>query len=181
MEEPEEKLVERAKEDPEAFGGLYERYVDQIYQYVFYRTGNRYDAEDLTAKTFYKALANLNRYQYRGSPFSAWLYRIAHNLVANWHRDRQRRKVIRLDSLVLAAKETGTAEDLIESGERVEALRDAIARLAPDRQELLILKFATGFSNREIGEVMGRSEGAIKALYHRTLLGLRKDLKKRGY
>jgi RNA polymerase sigma-70 factor (ECF subfamily) len=181
LEEPEEKLVERAKEDPEAFGVLYERYVDQIYQYVFYRTGNRHDAEDLTAKTFYKALANLNRYEYRGLPFSAWLYRIAHNLVANWHRDRQRRKAIRLDSLVLAAKETGAAEDLIESGERAEALRDAIARLAPDRQELLILKFATGFSNREIGEVMGRSEGAIKALYHRTLLALRKDLKKRGY
>ncbi len=181
MEEPEEKLVERAKKDPEAFGVLYERYVDQIYQYVFYRTGNRYDAEDLTAKTFYKALANLNSYRYRGLPFSAWLYRIAHNLVANWHRDRQRRKVIRLDSLVLAGKERQATEDLIESGERVEALREAIARVAPDRQELLILKLVTGLSNKEIGTVMGRSEGAIKALYHRTLLALKKDLQRRGF
>lgn len=181
MEEPEEKLVERAKQDPEAFGVLYERYVDQIYQYVFYRTGNRYDAEDLTAKTFYKALASLNRYQHRGSPFSAWLYRIAHNLVANWHRDRQRRKAIPLDSLVLASKEREFTAYLIESGERGEALRKAIARLAPDRQQLLILKFVTDLSNKEIGRVMGRSEGAIKALYHRTLLALRKDLQRRGF
>ncbi len=181
MEDPEEKLVERAKQDPEAFGVLYERYVDQIYQYIFYRTGNRYDAEDLTARTFYKALANLNRYRYRGLPFSAWLYRIAHNLVANWHRDRQRRKAIRLDSLVLAEEEREAAEDLVETKERVEVLREAISRLAPDRQELLILKYATGLSNREIGRVMGRSEGAIKALYHRTLLALKRDLQRRGF
>jgi len=181
LEEPEEKLVERAKEDPEAFGVLYERYVDQIYQYVFYRTSNRYDAEDLTAKTFYKALANLNRYQYRGVPFSAWLYRIAHNLVANWHRDRQRRKAIPLDSLVLAGKDREATEHLLESSERVEVVGEAIATLAPDRQELLILKFMSGLSNREIGGVMGRSEGAIKALYHRTLLALRKDLQRRGF
>ncbi len=166
MEEPEDKLVERAKEDPKAFGVLYERYVDQIYQYIFYRTGNRYDAEDLTARTFYKALANLNGYRHKGLPFSAWLYRIAHNLLANWHRDRQRRKAIRLDTVVLTGKEGETAEDLVESRERVEFLREAIARLAPDRQELLILKYVTGLSNREIGKVLGRSEGAVKALYH---------------
>jgi RNA polymerase sigma-70 factor (ECF subfamily) len=181
LEESEEKLVERAKEDPEAFGTLYERYVDRIYQYIFYRTGNRYDAEDLTAKTFYKALANLNNYQHRGLPFSAWLYRIAHNLVANWHRDRQRRKAIPLDSLVLAGKEREATEHLVESGERVEALREAIGRLPADRQQLLILKLVTGLSNREIGKVMSRSEGAVKALYHRTLLALRKDLQRRGF
>lgn len=181
MEESEEDLVERAKEDPEAFGVLYERYVDQIYQYVFYRTGNRYDAEDLTAKTFYKALANVGRYQYKGLPFSSWLYRIAHNLVANWHRDRQRRKSIPLDSLVLAGKEGDAAQHLLESDERAEVVREAVTRLAPDRQELLILKFATGLSNKEIGTIMGRSEGAIKALYHRTLVALRKDLRGRGF
>jgi len=180
LDEPEEKLVERAKEDPEAFGALYERYVDQIYQYIFYRTSNRYDAEDLTAKTFYRALSNLDRYRYRGLPFSAWLYRIAHNLVANWHRDRQRRRTIPLDSLAMAGKSRGSAEELIEAGERAAALREAIVRLAPDRQELLVLKYTTDLSNREIGKVMGRTEGAIKALYHRTLVSLRKDLQNRG-
>lgn len=179
--EPEEKLVERAKEDPEAFGVLYERYVDKIYQYVFYRTGNRLDAEDLTAKTFYKALANLNGYQHRGLPFSAWLYRIAHNLVANWHRDRERRKSIPLDVLTFAGKDRDLAQQVVESNEELVALTEAIGRLAPDRQQLLILKCASGLSNKEIGRVMGRSEGAIKALYHRTLVVLRKELERRGF
>jgi RNA polymerase sigma-70 factor (ECF subfamily) len=179
--DPEEKLVERAKEDPEAFGVLYEMYVGQIYQYVFYRTGNRYDAEDLTARTFYKALANLEGYRYKGLPFSAWLYRIAHNLVANWHRDRTRRAGIPLDSLAMVGDGRESAEQLAESRERVEVLREAISRLPADRQELLVLKYSTDLSNREIGRVMGRSEGAIKALYHRTLSALRKELERRGH
>ena len=181
MSEPEEKLVERAKDDPEAFGVLYERYVDQIYKYVFHRTGNRYDAEDLTAKAFYKALANLKGYRHRGLPFSAWLYRIAHNLVANWHRDRKRRVGIPLDSLAMIGDGGESADEFVQRGERVEVLREAISRLPPDRQELLVLKSSTDLSNREIGAVMGRSEGAIKALYHRTLAALRKDLQGRGF
>jgi RNA polymerase sigma-70 factor (ECF subfamily) len=181
LDEPEEQLVERAKEDPEAFGVLYSRYVDQIYQYVFYRTGNRYDAEDLTARTFYKALANLTRYRYRGLPFSAWLYRIAHNLVANWHRDRKRRGGVPLDAVAMIGKGGDSAQEFVESHERVEVLRDAISSLPGDRQELLVLKYTTELSNREIGKVMGRSEGAVKALYHRTLIALRKDLERRGF
>jgi RNA polymerase sigma-70 factor (ECF subfamily) len=181
LSEPEEKLIERAQNDPEAFGVLYERYVDQIYQYVFYRTGNRCDAEDLTARTFYKALANLKRYQYRGLPFSAWLYRIAHNLVANWHRDRKRRAGIPLDDLAMVGKERESAEALVESNERVEVLREAILGLPPERQELLVLKYTTELTNSEIGKVMGRSEGAVKALYHRTLTALRKELQQRGF
>jgi RNA polymerase sigma-70 factor (ECF subfamily) len=179
--EPEEKLVERAKQDPEAFGALYETYVDKIYQYIFYRTGNRYDAEDLTAKTFYKALANLKRYRHRGLPFSAWLYRIAHNLVANWHRDRKRRAGVPLDSLAMVGKGEQSAEEFVESSERSAVVKGAISRLPLDRQELLVLKYATDMSNREIGKVMGRSEGAIKALYHRTLTALRKDLERGGF
>ncbi len=181
MSEPEEKLIERAKQDPEAFGVLYEKYIDQIYQYVFYRIGNRCDAEDLTARTFYKALANLGRYQHRGLPFSAWLYRIAHNLVANWHRDRKRRAGIPLDDLAMVSKERDSAETFVESSERVEVLREAIAALPRERQELLVLKYTTELTNTEIGKVMGRSEGAVKALYHRTLIALRKELERRGF
>jgi RNA polymerase sigma-70 factor (ECF subfamily) len=84
----EDDLVEAAKTDPEAFGKLYQRYVDKIYSYIYYRTSNREDAEDLTAKTFHRALSHIGRYKHKGRPFSAWLYRIAHNLVANWHRDQ---------------------------------------------------------------------------------------------
>lgn len=177
----EEELIERAKRDPGAFGLLYERYVDQIYQYIFYRTGNRQDAEDLTARTFFRALAKIDGYTYKGVPFSAWLYRIAHNLVANWHRDRQHRHLVPLDEMVVKTTGRRAPERLVEKNEREHALRQAISRLSGDRQELLILKFAEGMSNAEIGKVMGRSEGAIKSLYHRTLVALRKDLEFRGF
>ncbi len=171
----ERELVERAKRDPEAFGLLYERYVAQIYRYLYYRTGNPQDAEDLTARTFYRALEHLPRYQERGLPFSAWLYRIAHNIVVNWQRDRRRHPVVALDRVVTHTEESNPQEVLEEEEER-ERLREAFRALAPDRQELLILKFVEGMSNAQIGAIMGRSEGAIKSLYHRTLLELKKNL-----
>jgi RNA polymerase sigma-70 factor (ECF subfamily) len=170
-------LVEKAKTDSEAFGLLYERYVEKIYSYVYYRTGNQHDAEDLTAKVFFQALRHIPRYVQRGAPFSSWLYRIAHNLVANWHRDRGRRQVISLDQLAFVAKqgEDGPFEHAA-AGEQREAVLEAIRRLPADRQHLLILKFVERLPNSEIGEIMGRSEGAIKSLYHRTLVALRKEL-----
>jgi len=180
--ESEEILVERAKEDPAAFGVLYKKYVRKIYRYVYYRIGNRHDAEDLTAKIFHKALANIDRYESRGLPFSAWLYRIAHNLVANWLRDRSRRKVISLDELLPTRQHNGDAPDhQAEANEEREALLEAVKRLPPDRQQLLILKLMEGMSNAEIGQILGRSVGAIKSLYYRTLIDLREDLEKRGF
>ena len=172
----EEELVARAQADPLAFGALYERYVSRIYTYIYHRVGNHHDAEDLTARTFYRALSHIDRYVSRGAPFSAWLYRIAHNLVANWHRDRARQQTISLEDVTLAAGRRDWPQEQTELKERVEALRRAIRCLSPDRQQLLILKFAEGLSNAEIGEVMGRSEGAIKSLYHRTLLALQGEL-----
>jgi RNA polymerase sigma-70 factor (ECF subfamily) len=174
----EETLVQKAKENPEAFGILYERYVKKIYNYIFYRVGNHHDAEDLTSKTFYKALDNIDRYVSWGVPFSAWLYRIAHNLVANWHRDRSRRKVIPLDGLVVAGGHGDRPEKAIETSEEREELLKVIRRLPADRQQLLVLKFVERMSNVQIGQIMGRSEGAIKSLYHRTLITLRKELNK---
>lgn len=165
-------LIERARTDPEAFGILYERYVDRIYSYVYYRTGNHADAEDLTAKTFYRAMQHIRHYEERGLPFSAWLYRIAHNLVANWHRDRGKRQMISLDELHSLTVGEGP-ERAAEKRERTEMLLQVIRNLPPERQELLILKFVEHLSNAEIGKIMGRSEGAIKSLYHRTLLSLR--------
>lgn len=176
MQEPEEELVERAKNDPAAFAILYERYVKKIYNYIYYRTSSHHDAEDLTARTFHQALDNIDRYVNRGVPFSAWLYRIAHNLLANWHRDRSRRQMISLDSLDLTARRREAPESVAEAREEREMLLEAISRLPADRQQLLILKFAEGLSNAEIGQIMGRSEGAIKSLYHRTLLSLREEL-----
>jgi len=172
----EDDLVELAKTEPEAFGELYERYVKRIYNYVYYRTGNHHDAEDLTARVFQRALSHIPRYQNRGVPFSAWLYRIAHNLVVNWHRDRKRRHVISIDDLALTALKAEAPEEFTEKQEQQELLLDAIRNLPDDRQQLLMLKFIDRLSNAEIGEIMGRSEGAVKSLYHRTLLALRDEI-----
>jgi RNA polymerase sigma-70 factor (ECF subfamily) len=169
-------LVEQAKDDPEAFGLLYEKYVQKIYNYTYYRTSNHHDAEDLTAKTFQRALKHIPNYEQRGVPFSAWLYRIAHNVVANWYRDRSRRKVIALDELVLYEQWRQSPEGRVEADEEKIELLKVIRRLPADRQQLLILKFVEGMSNAAIGQIMGRSEGAIKSLYHRTLLALRKEM-----
>ncbi|GAB4559640.1 MAG: RNA polymerase sigma factor SigW [Anaerolineae bacterium] len=175
------ELIERARTEPEAFGELYNRYVDRIYTYIYYRTRDEQEAEDLTARTFFRALEHIDRYVDWGAPFSAWLYRIAHNLVANWHRDRGRHKVISLDRLSLIPGSSRDPELEAQRLEAHEALWAAIRRLPEDRQQLLILKFGQHLSNAEIGRIMGRTEGAIKSLYHRTLLALREDLTARGF
>jgi RNA polymerase sigma-70 factor (ECF subfamily) len=137
----EAELIERAKTDKEAFGELYELYVARIYNYVYYRTGSVEDAEDLTARIFFKAMQHIGSYHDRGVPFSAWLYRIAHNLVANWHRDRSRRKIISLDDIVQWQAPEKGPEFVTQLMEDKDALLTAIRRLPADRQELLILKF----------------------------------------
>lgn len=169
-------LIAQAKEDREAFGALYERYAGKIYSYIYYRTGNPADAEDLTARVFVRALQKIESYEDRGHAFSAWLYRIAHNLVANWHRDNSRRPAIAMEDLSQWRVPGNGPEDTAALLEDRVALLDAIRRLPADRQELLSLKFVDQLSNAEIGEIMGRSEGAIKSLYHRTLLVLREEL-----
>lgn len=169
-------LVELAKTRQEAFGVLYERYVEKIYRYIYYRTGNHHDAEDLTAAVFHRALAHIETYTERGVPFQAWLYRIAHNLVANWHRDRGRRKIIPLEEFVSSGLHFEAPDTQVEDEEERRQLLTAIERLPEERQQLLLLKFVSQLSNAEIGEILDRTEGAIKSLYHRTLIALRDDI-----
>ncbi|HTP01746.1 MAG TPA: sigma-70 family RNA polymerase sigma factor [Anaerolineales bacterium] len=173
----EDEILARAAEgDRDAFGRLYELYIDRIFNYVYYRTGNLHDAEDLTARVFQRAMNHIHSYTDRGLPFSAWLYRIAHNLVANWHRDRSRRQEIPLNDLpVIPSREDKPETSLVRSQEQDSLLR-MIRQQPAERQHLLILKFVENLSNAEIGQIMGRSEGAVKSLYHRTLLSLRDDL-----
>ena len=179
MDSDERLLIERAKHEPDAFGMLYERYVARIYNYVFYRVGDVQDSQDLTARVFYRALAHIDQYRDRGAPFAAWLYRIAHNLVANWHRDKSRRREVRLDDIFLLAEKSDGPDRLAERNENQRVLLDAIRRLPGERQEVLILKFVDELSNAEIGAILGRSEGAVKSLYHRTLIALREELEGR--
>ncbi len=169
-------LLAASQGDREAFGQLYERYIERIFNYVYYRTGNLHDAEDLTARVFQRAMNHIHSYTDRGVPFSAWLYRIAHNLVANWHRDRARRQEIPLNELPsVPSKEERPETTLVRSQEQDSLLR-LIRQIPPERQTLLILKFVENLSNAEIGKIMGRSEGAVKSLYHRTLLALRDQI-----
>jgi RNA polymerase sigma-70 factor (ECF subfamily) len=162
--------------DHEAFGRLYEHYVERIFNYVYYRTGNQHDAEDLTARVFFRAMRRIPQYQERGLPVSAWLYRIAHNLVANWHRDRGRRPEISLDEGFASIPHSEHPEMTLLQLEEQDHLLRIIRDLPPDRQQLIILKFVEHLSNAEIGQIMGKTEGAVKSLYHRTLLSLRIDM-----
>lgn len=169
-------LDQAIKGDHEAFGLLYEQYVERIFNYVYYRTGNQHDAEDLTAKVFFRAMRRIPDYEERGLPVSAWLYRIAHNLVANWHRDRGRRPEISLDEGYAAIPHSEHPEVTLLHIEEQNDLLRIIQELPAERQQLIILKFVEHLSNAEIGQIMGRTEGAVKSLYHRTLLSLREEM-----
>jgi RNA polymerase sigma-70 factor (ECF subfamily) len=169
-------LAQLAGSDAGAFGELYARHVRRIYNYIYYRTGNHHDAEDLTARVFQRALKHVGTFEDKGVPFTAWLYRIAHNLVANWHRDRSRRPVVPLDQHVAVSEIAIHPEVEAIANEEQGILLEAVRELPDDRQQLLILKFVERMSNAQIGEVMGRTEGAIKSLYHRTLNTLREEV-----
>ena len=171
-------LAQASQGDRDAFGVLYQKYVGRIYNYIYYRTGSIHDAEDLTARVFFRAMRHIRTYTDRGLPFSAWLYRIAHNLVANWHRDNNRRKEITLDDAIISKHNGDLPESELMSLEEREKLFSLLKCLPDDRQQLIILKFVEQMSNAEIGQVMGKTEGAVKSLYHRTLLALRDDYRK---
>ena len=171
---PDDQLLDRAiAGDEEAFSALYQENIKKIYNYIYYRTGNTSDAEDLTARVFQRALKHITRYKKTNVPFSAWLYRIAHNLVANWHRDNQRRKEVPIEEHLDLGSQQDIPDDEYEKKQEVENLLRAVRKLPSDRQMVLILKYVEDLPNKEIGDIMGKSEGAVKSLYHRTLLDLR--------
>jgi len=165
-------------------GELYELNVDKIYRYILYRVGNQNDAEDLTAEVFLRMSRNLHRYESDSIPFSAWLYRIAHNLAANKIRDRARadKHTTQLPEpaeepsgdVLEPASDLDTADQALANIQRQE-LHAAIAKLSEKYQELLYLKLA-GYSNEEIGSFLDKTEGAIKSLYHRATLALKRTM-----
>ena len=172
----EEALKRASQGDREAFGLIYDRYITRIYNYIYYRTGNQHDAEDLTSRVFTRAMKHITNYQDRGVPFSAWLYRIAHNLVANWHRDKSRKQEYNLEDGVWSSKESDMPESVLLRVEQHDEILAMVRDIPEDRQMLIIMKFVDHMSNAEIGKIMGKTEGAIKSLYHRTLLSLRKKI-----
>lgn len=145
--------------------------MDRIFAYAYTLTKDRELAEDVTAATFAKGLEELPRFEWRGVPYSAWLYRVASNLVA---RNRKAPTWVELTPEV--AGDSESPSELIEELERAEAVREAVGALPPDQRQAVILRFTAELHNREIAEIMGRSEGAVKLLVFRGLTTLRKRL-----
>jgi RNA polymerase sigma-70 factor (ECF subfamily) len=143
--------------------------VDQIFAYAYTLTRDRELAEDVTAATFAKGLEELPRFEWRGVPYSSWLYRVASNLVA---RQRRRPAWIEL-GLGVASGDASPLEE-VERRDRAEQVRAAVRALPDDQRQAVALRFAGEMHNREIAEIMGRSEGAVKLLTFRALTTLRK-------
>lgn len=176
----EQRLVDRAKRDPDAFAQLYDMYFERIYAFVYRRTGDRQTAEDLTSDTFYKALANIKKYEYTGQPFSSWLFRIASNVVTDHYRSKKPVSSIdEYEGLQLAA--TGESpEEAALALDDAQAVQRAIKTLSADQQEVVLLRYSAGLRLKEIADMIGKTEGAVKALMFRALTNLRGKLSEGG-
>ena len=160
------------------FTEIYRTHLRDVYSYAYYRVGNHHDAEDLTEQTFLQAYRHFDRAQREsnGRPLRPWLIRIAHNLAANYYRDRSRRPQTQLEDAAVISAPHDT-EDLVEGRQELQAVLEGVANLADDRREALIMRFALDMSNKEIARALDRSEGATKVLIHRAIKQLEQSLK----
>jgi RNA polymerase sigma-70 factor, ECF subfamily len=161
-----------------AFTELYKAHLRDVYSYSYYRVGNHHDAEDLTEQTFLQAYRHFERAQREsnGRPLRPWLIRIAHNLAANYYRDRSRKPQTNLEDAGILAEPHETAE-LVEGREDLQRVLEGVSKLPDDRREALIMRFALGMDNKEIAGAMGKTEGATKVLIHRAIRQLEGFLK----
>ena len=152
------------------FTELYRAHLRDVYSYAYYRIGNHHDAEDLTEQTFLQAYRHFERAQREsnGRPLRPWLIRIAHNLAANYYRDRSRKPQTHLDDAAIISAPHPT-EEVVEGREEVKEVLEGVSNLPDDRREALIMRFALGMDNREIARALGRTDGATKVLIHRAI------------
>jgi RNA polymerase sigma-70 factor (ECF subfamily) len=171
--------VEAARHDPDAFEPLYRRYVAHIYSLAYYETRDPHAAEDITEQVFLKALDGLPRFREQGegagSTFKVWLYTIARRVIANERRTRRRRPVAVIEAALDVPAPDDPAATVVA---RLEAERawQAVMALPDDRRQALQLRIVHEMSAREIGQLMGRSEGAVRVLIHRALESVRRQL-----
>ena len=162
------QLVDRAqKGEREALEELYLVHFDRIYSYLHMSVGNRHDAEDLTTQTFLKMLESVGKFRWRSAPFSAWLFRIAHNLAMDHFRANRRWQ---------PEEEVPEPDPGEGSAAEEEALESIGRRSMLEQQQVLTLKFVFNFSNGEVATILGKTEGAVKSLQHRALAALQRQL-----
>jgi len=162
------------------FTELYRAHLRDVYSYAYYRVGNHHDAEDLTEQTFLQAYRHFERAQREsdGRPLRPWLIRIAHNLAANYYRDRSRKPQTQLEDAAVVSAPHDT-ETLVEGRQELKNVLAGVSALPDDRREALIMRFALGMDNREIARALDRSEGATKVLIHRAIKQLEQELEGR--
>jgi RNA polymerase sigma-70 factor (ECF subfamily) len=171
------QIINRVKNgDAEAFGVIYEQYAEMIFRYIYSHLDSRLDAEDLTAEIFIRAWKALPRYDQRGLPFSAFLFRIARNSLIDYYR--QKKPVQSLDEVEIQSGHAGP-EQAVEENFENQDLRNTIAQLREDYRNVVVLRFLAGLSPEETAQVMQRSVGAVRVLQHRALSSL-KNLLERG-
>ena len=170
------RLVEFAqKGDRESLEALYLLHFDRIYSYLHLSVGNRHDAEDLTTQTFLKMLEAIGRFRWQSAPFSAWLFRIAHNLAMDHFRASRRWQPEEEVPEPEDATESSAEEAALESiGRR--SMLELIENLSHEQKQVLTLKFVFNFSNAEAATILGKTEGAVKSLQHRALVSLQKQI-----
>ncbi len=170
------RLVERAQAGHrEALEELYLLHFDRIYSYLHMSVGNRHDAEDLTTQTFLKMLESIGKFRWQSAPFSAWLFRIAHNLAMD-HFRASRRWQPEEDVPEPEGSEEASAEEAAMHSIGRQSLMEMIESLSPEQQQVLTLKFVFNFSNAEAATILGKTEGAVKSLQHRALVSLQKQI-----
>jgi RNA polymerase sigma-70 factor, ECF subfamily len=172
-------LVDRAQQgDRSALEDLYLIHFDRIYSYLHVSVGNRHDAEDLTTQTFLKMLEKIGKFRWQSAPFSAWLFRIAHNLAMDHFRATKRWQPEETPPEPEPDESTSAEAGALESiGRR--SMLELIEDLSPEQQQVLTLKFVFNFANAEAATILGKTEGAIKSLQHRALVTLQKQIEQR--
>jgi len=171
--EKENLLIEEAKSNPEKFAAIYDKYVEQIYRYVYRRVNDQAIAEDLVSQSFYDALSHLKSYQFKGYPFSAWLYKIAHNNVLKWYRTNSRYQKVDLEEVAELRDDSYDLEEEIDVQEEGLGVKAAMDKLDNEERELIRLKYFEEVSNIEIGQIMGITANNVGVKLYRALKRLK--------
>ena len=170
------KLVERGQQgDRSALEELYLIHFDRIYSYLHMTVGNRHDAEDLTTQTFMRMLESIGKFRFQSAPFSAWLFRIAHNLSMDHFRATRRVQPEEEVPEPMGSEQDSAELEAMHSIGR-QSLLEMIDTLSDEQQQVLTLKFVFNFSNAEVATILGKTEGAVKSLQHRALVSLQKQI-----